>query len=84
MTDHLPECQVVDRRGTINPSDCICDRLSAAYKRGCALARGEAIEHYQQGYAAALDAAREAVATLPRLTGVEAALAAIDTLRATD
>lgn len=35
----------------------------------------------KDGYAAGLDAAREAVAALPRLTGVEAALAAIDALR---
>ena len=38
-------------------------------------------EMYEQGRDEALQAAREAVAALPRLTGVEAALAAIDALR---
>ena len=33
MSDHLPECPVAPRRGTINPSDCICDRLRACEQR---------------------------------------------------
>lgn len=39
MSDHLPECPVAKRRGTVNPSDCICDRLRACEKRALDSAR---------------------------------------------
>lgn len=64
MTDHLPECRVADRRGTVNPSDCICDRLRACEQRVLASCALKDRDLYADGYAAALDAAREAVSPL--------------------
>ena len=50
--------------------NCLSRVIDGAFREGQRLGK-------QMG----MDAAREAVATLPRLTGVEAALAAIDALR---
>ena len=89
---HLPECPCANT--SAHPegclccevsSPCICDRLRACEQRVleddvlAAAYHGE--KGYEVGYQKGLDAAREAVAALPRLTGVEAALSAIDALR---
>ena len=82
MSDHLPECPLnnIDIHGL-----CMCPELRACEQRVLSVAGPHNYSRGRKdGYAAGLDAAREAVAALPRLTGVEAALAAIDTLRATD
>ena len=96
--DHVEECPsyYVDCLGTICDCDyehiCMCRELRACEERiktheGCADA--ERIEGYLDGYAAALDAAREAVARQQRhfhgwdysCIDPENALAAIDALR---
>lgn len=64
---HLPECPVAKRRGTVNPSDCICDRLRACelrvLRKEYELDEGDPYrEVYRGGYAAGLDAAEAAVA----------------------
>ena len=33
MSIHLPECPIAERRGTINPVGCICDRLRQCEQR---------------------------------------------------
>ena len=69
-TDHLPECPrieyIVSRHGytlTAGSNGCICNRLRACEERveetWSAIAGRD---QYAAGYAAALDAAREAVA----------------------
>lgn len=87
MTTHLPECAVLRPADNYYGGACICPSLRACEQRVLEdefSYKGDIDTAYGQGWDAALDAAREAVAALPRLTGVEAALAAIDTLRATD
>ena len=95
MSDHLPECGV--RKpcgvcGNITYGVCICDRLRACEQRSYSLGI-EVGKHdgWLAGYAAALDAAREAVAELWKDGDVASddavwivhddALAAIDGLR---
>ena len=82
MSDHLPEC-VGDPR---YPSSCICPALRACEARVLDTIRRDS--WYEDGWNAALDAARDAVAallgkTVPPSDGVTEALAAIDALRAT-
>ncbi len=84
MTEHLPECW------SKHPSDpeawCICDELRACAKRVTAHERSWenaviiARAGYQDGYAKALDEAREAVVALPEYSLRDTALAAIDAL----
>lgn len=63
---HVEELRACEQR--------VLERENSAWRTHMQAAQSRA-------YASALDAARDAVATLPRLTGVEAALAAIDRLR---
>ena len=105
MTTHLPECPVAERRGTVNDSDCtcyqhlpecilptgygdcICEELRAYGERVLTTIRRDS--WYEDGWKAALDAAREAVLTQhPRCVQPcemcaewDDALAAIDALR---
>lgn len=93
--DHAPECDVsiwLERaietdapRWLGVPEDvaCQCEKLrrceQRAYKRGIALVRGEAIEHYQQGAADERARIRKAVeAALPPAWGLATVLAVID------
>ena len=103
MTTHLPECAVLRPADNYYGGACICPSLRACEQR----VRDEALKAeylryeeaairdqdaaYRKGYAAALDAAREAVAALsviddlnldvPEVIRRVHALAAIDTLR---
>lgn len=84
---HLPECddwRIGARRGV---RACICPWLRACEARVRHEPVGSCIKHYDAGYAAALDAARDAVAAQdPRWSvdyadAIRDALAAIDALR---
>lgn len=95
MNEHLPECGV--RKpcgvcGNITYGVCICDRLRACEQRVRVNERDWRDQAFGIGYAAALDAAREAVAALPYTDNYdhecqwetvirEDAMAAIDALR---
>lgn len=96
MSEHRPECPPTE------PFPCICDRLRQAEQRGHKQAESiwraylladdenSNAAAYRQGYADALNAAREAVAGLPvhkpnvliTLLDYEDVLAAIDALHA--
>lgn len=76
MSDHLPEC-IND-----NGIGCICDRLRACEARVLDTIRRDS--WYEDGYAAALDAARHQFDYgLAYPLSRQGALAAIDALRAT-
>ena len=89
--DHDPLCYVAKNGGNCCPwmpecdCQCMCDWILEI--RNDEQSKTEDIHNalaekmFKLGYDRALRKAREAVATLPRLTGVEAALAAIDALR---
>ena len=86
MTDHLPECWVID----CLPDDCPgCAALRAceARVRASEFPLGVAVgkhDGFLEGYAAALDAARDAVIAVPfgpRVISRSDALAAIDALK---
>lgn len=70
MTEHLPECCVGENDCNANPCQrchacCICEQLRACEQRmlddGLPAAANHGQRGYEIGYAAALDAAREAV-----------------------
>ena len=70
MTDHIPECPMNTKGSISRCLLCICDALSACEKRllegrpDPGISEKQAIANYaiyQNGYASALDAAREAV-----------------------
>lgn len=95
MSDHLPECPMrpiaeapVDFHRVF--PDCICKALRACEKRVLDDDVLAAAYHGQAGYAAGVQAAREAVARLlpspgdAPLIDLRDALAAIDALRAGD
>lgn len=77
MTDHLPECPITVHKGECCYDDplfgfpCWCDTLRACEQRVRDEERGWegavviARAGYEDGYAAALDAAREALDALP-------------------
>ena len=97
MTDHLPECWIVSQSNPLN--GCICTELRACEQRvrmedddyAYVAAQAEA-DGRRHGWAAGLDAAREALDALPTEQTVKEgvsefwveinhALAAIDALR---
>lgn len=79
MTDHLPECPIVDKKGYPFGGPCICAALRACEQRCYALGI-EVGKHdgWIAGHTAGLSAARDAVND--SATVLEA-LAAIDALR---
>lgn len=95
MSDHLPECPAteVSMSGHNTPPPdyeltytvCICGLLHACEKRGREDERKRSVLLIADAYGKGLDAAREAVATTPVMTGgyatKQADLAAIDALR---
>ena len=85
MTEHLPECEAYrDECG----GGCICHHVRACEER-CDEKRHAEVrawselsrDNFDHGYAAALDAAREAVAALPEYQMRDTCIAAIDALR---
>ena len=71
---------------------CLCEVIEMAQQRGISQAGDAAVtgfdRGYKRGYVAAIESAREAVATAPMMTGgyatKQADLAAIDALRASN
>lgn len=95
MSGHLPECWASDQIDRLDPL-CICDRLRACEQRVVSgpMSMPSYLNGRQRGYAAGLDAARDAVAAVPPIdqwvddNGLVSlvydkgeALAAIDALR---
>lgn len=77
MSEHLPECRVSREfppfnknvAGMWESSVCTCNELQRAYERGLKAAHEDpnilVSYSWTHGYAAGLDAAREAIAALP-------------------
>ena len=87
MTEHLPECLALLNDSTWE-GDCICAALRACEQR-CDEKRHAEVrawselsrDNFDHGFAAGLDAAREAVAALPEYRMRDTCVSAIDELR---